>query len=276
MTDFDKIRSYYQQFNEWGRLDTPAGELEKIIVLEVIEQHLEKGATIFDLGGGAGRYTYELALRSFQMYLADLSPDLIAIAEKKLSTFEGAANVKNIEVANAIDLSHIKDATFENVLLFGPLYHLTKPEEIITCLKEVHRVLKPDGRLIASYIPYHCGISSILARSFRSPAQVDVPTFVRVFNEGVFNNQSNTGFQEGNYIKTENLLSSLASAGFKKQLLRSIRGIGYQQEKAILDLRYSNPSFFKEVLHIIHQTAADLPIIETAGHAILIAQKKHN
>ena len=273
MTDFQKIKAYYQKFNEWGRLDTPPGQLELKIVLEILEQYLSPNSTIFDLGGGAGRYAYELALKGYQMYLADLSPDLIKIAREKLADFTGKDNIKCIEIVNAIDLSNKKDESFENVLLFGPLYHLTNMDEIKACLKEVNRILKPNGKIIASFIPYHCGLSSILERSFASPNQVDSNAFVKVFQEGVFNNQSATGFQEGNYVKTKSLLEILKRVGFEKKLLRSIRGIGYKQEKEILDLQKTNPTFYQEIMRIINQTATDDPIIETCGHALFIGEK---
>ena len=273
MTDFQKIKGYYQQYNEWGRLDTPAGQLELQIVLEIIEQQIPLRTTIFDLGGGAGRYSYELALKGYQMFLADLSPKLIATAREKLSNFPGKKNIIGIEIENAIDLSNTLDASFDNVLLFGPLYHLTNKEEITLCLKEVYRILKPDGKIIASYIPYHCGLTSILERSFLSPHQVGIDTFVRVFKDGVFNNQSNSGFQEGHYLQTSTLLNIFKEIGFKQLLLRSIRGIGYKQEKEILSLRTQNPSFYQAIMEIIHETSGNEAILETCGHAVFIGEK---
>jgi ubiquinone/menaquinone biosynthesis C-methylase UbiE len=273
-TDFQKIKTYYQHFNEWNRLDTPPGRLELKIVLEIIKEHLPSNSEIFDLGGGAGRYSYELALRGYKLYLADLSPGLIEIAKEKLSNFEGKNNIKGIEIANAIDLSNKEDEIYSNVMLFGPLYHLTTIEEIDECIKEVYRVLKVGGKIIATYIPYQCGLSSILERSFAKPSQVDKKAFFRVYNEGVFNNQSESGFQEGNFIKTEKLLEILEGRGFEKILLRSIRGIGYKQEKEILEEENRNPEFYNEIMKIIHLSSEDRSIIDTCGHAVYIGRKR--
>lgn len=273
MTNFQKVKHYYQYFDEWGRLDTPAGQLELQIVLEIIDQYIPPNTTIFDLGGGAGRYTYELASRGFEMHLADLSPDLITIARKKLSNFPFEANVKSIEILNAIDLSCIPDNHFDHVLLFGPLYHLTDSNELRGCLEEVYRVLKQNGRLITSYIPYLCGLSSILERSFTSPSQVNASAFVKVFMEGSFENQSSKGFQEGNFMKTEVLSSLLQKIGFQERLLRSIRGIGYKQEKNLLELRETQPAYYSEILNILNATAREPGIVETCGHAIYIGEK---
>ncbi|HET7725435.1 MAG TPA: methyltransferase domain-containing protein, partial [Propionibacteriaceae bacterium] len=42
--------------------------------------------------------------------------------------------------------------TFDVVLVMGALYHLQDRDDRLTCLREAHRVLKPGGALVASYI----------------------------------------------------------------------------------------------------------------------------
>ena len=56
-TDFDRVRSYYAGFDEWGRLDTPEGELEFEIVKSILAERLPPAADVLDLGGGPGRHS---------------------------------------------------------------------------------------------------------------------------------------------------------------------------------------------------------------------------
>lgn len=91
---------------------------------------------------------------------------------------------------------------FDAVLLFGPLYHLTTEEEINKCLNEVSRVLKKNGKLIAIYIPWISGLTGIMERGFYAPIHVNSETLLNTYKEGVFNNISDNGFQEGAFIKT--------------------------------------------------------------------------
>jgi SAM-dependent methyltransferase len=44
------------------------------------------------------------------------------------------------------------DYTFDVVLVMGALYHLQDRDDRLACLREAHRVLKPGGALVASYI----------------------------------------------------------------------------------------------------------------------------
>lgn len=274
MTDLHKIESYYSKFDEWGRLDNPEGKLEYDIVTDIISQYLPGESTILDLGGGPGRYTVALSNAKHKMYLADLSADLITIAKEKIIQYGTPTNVIQTSVCNAMDLSSYAEDMFDAVLLFGPLYHLTSASEIKTCLSEVSRVLKKNGKLFAIYIPWISGLTSVLDRSFYAPRQVNADILLKTYADGIFNNKINEGFQEGCYIKTNKILEQLSNAGFDQLLLRSIRGIGYKQEKNILQLQEYDPEYFKIILQIINDTASENAVIETCGHAIFVGEKR--
>ena len=79
--------------------------------------------------------------------------------------------------------------------------------------------------------------------------------------------------QEGMYIKTEKMVDHFSKAGFKKLLLRSVRGIGNRQEANILSLKGSDPEYYKTILEVINETATENAVIETCGHAIFVGEK---
>lgn len=229
ITNTEKVESYYSQFDEWKRLEEPEGKLEFDIVMSLLNRHIPKGSRVLDLGGGPGRYTVELSNLGYKMSLADLSPHLIEIAKEKIACQGKKRNIESIEVCNALDLSKYQNDSFDALLLFGPLYHLTSQDEILTCLSEVARLLKPKGLLFAIFIPWLSGLTGVLERSFYSPDHVNGKVLMNTFQKGIFNNASNCGFQEGSYIKTEDMLTYFSHCGFEKRLLRSIRGIGFKQ-----------------------------------------------
>lgn len=272
MTDFLKVTSYYSKFNEWGRLDSLEGKLEYDLCLPIVLKYLSKGTEILDLGGGPGRYTIELAQMGYSLHLADLSKELLEQAKERIAELK-VENVKSINQVNAIDLSLYKDNSFDAVLLFGPIYHLTNITERISCIKEVYRVLKKDGLVIASFIPYLTGAIGVATRMFYFPDQVAIETLNRVFSNGIFNNNADRGFQEGYYPTSKEIVKLFGENGFSKILLRSIRGWGANKEEQIYKLKVENPKAFEAVIELINKTADDPSIIETGGQAIFVGKK---
>ena len=55
MTDMDKIVGYYGQFDEWGRLDTPSGQVVFERTCSLFDRHLQPDSRILDLACGPGR-----------------------------------------------------------------------------------------------------------------------------------------------------------------------------------------------------------------------------
>ncbi len=91
MTDFNKVKHYYNHFDEKNRLrNDNSGKLEFLMTMKILEEYLpdvESGAgekvSILDLGGGAGVYSFPLAKAGYEVTLADLSEDLLTLAKSK-------------------------------------------------------------------------------------------------------------------------------------------------------------------------------------------------
>ena len=121
MTNFDKIKKYYKEFDEDKRLiKDNSGRLEYQMTMEYLKEFLPNTATVLDLGGATGIYTFPLAKDGYKMYLADLSSDLISQAKEKVNDIN-EKNIISCDVVNAIDLSIYNNEKFDVVLLFGPL-----------------------------------------------------------------------------------------------------------------------------------------------------------
>lgn len=271
MTDFERVREYYKNFDENNRLiNDNSGKLEFAMTMKSLKKHLPNEGTILDLGGATGVYTFPLAKMGYQMYLADLSPDLIAEAKEK-ALKENASNIISCDVVNAIDLSIYKDEQFDAILLFGPLYHLLDESERVKCIKEVNRVLKKGGQVFASFIPYLSGSIAIVDRFFRHPEQVDINNLRATFASGQFNNLGQKGFQEGYYPTSEEIESLFTQNNFTKITTFSIRGFGYEKEDKLYEIK--DKAMFDAIIDLIEKTSEYKEIIETCGHAMFIGKK---
>ena len=273
MTDFEKIKNYYKGFNEKDRLiNDNSGKLEHEMTMRILHKYLPEKAKILDLGGAAGVYSFPLADNGYEVYLADLSENLINQAKEQNEKVQ--KQIKSCDVVNAIDLSIYDDNQFDVVLLFGPLYHLLEENERKQCLNEVHRVLKTDGIVFASFIPYLSGGIAIIDRYFRHPEQVNENNLDEVFKSGKFNNMTSQGFQEGYYPTSNEIAELFNICNFEKIIIKSIRGIGYEKEDDIYNI--DDKSIFDKIMELIEQTANNKEIIEMCGHAMYIGKKKNN
>lgn len=272
MTNFDKVKNYYKNFDEKNRLQNDnSGKLEYDMTMKILENNLPGNGVILDLGGGAGVYSFQLANKGYKVYLSDLSEDLInqAKAQKEDALVE---NLISCDVVNATNLNIYKNNQFDVVLLFGPLYHLLEESEREQCIKEMNRVLKPGGKVFASFIPYFSGSIAILDRYFRHPEQVDINNLSEVFETGKFNNSSDKGFQEGYYPSTKEIEELFTKNGFVKIMIRSIRGFGYEKEDSLYNIE--EKEMFDKVISLIDRTSEEQSVIDMCGHAIYIGYKK--
>jgi len=149
--DVSDIQSYYDGAveREDGRLERH--QLERDLTWRYLEKYLPSTGTVLDIGAGTGAYTLELARRGYDVTAVDISSNLIELCKQRTSD-EGLEKNVRFLVADARDLSAIKDDTFDAVLLMGPLYHLVLEEDRKTALREAYNRLKPGGVIFSSYI----------------------------------------------------------------------------------------------------------------------------
>ncbi len=134
---------------EWQRIDRHRTEFA--VTLRTLAEHLPPPpARILDCGGGPGRYAIELARQGYEVTLFDLSAGNLALAHAKAD--EAGVSFTAIAQGTATDLSRYGDASFDVVLLMGPLYHLLEEHERFSAVAEVRRVVRPGGLVFAAFI----------------------------------------------------------------------------------------------------------------------------
>ena len=140
----NQLEEYYNKFNEDKRLNTRRGQVEFITNMKYIHKYLKKGDKVLDIGAGTGKYSLTLEKEGYDITALELVKRNIQIINKK------NPQLKTI-LGNALDLSMIKDNTYDVVLLFGPMYHLKNRADQIKALIEAKRVTKKEGIILVSY-----------------------------------------------------------------------------------------------------------------------------
>lgn len=143
-SDFDKDWDWYSSLID-ERKDSP----EWAVVREGRESHwrelvrLPAGGRVLDAGCGNGDYTRLALQQGSPVWAFDLSPEMVASTERRLSAAGLAA--EELQVANVLDIPY-PDEMFDVVLCFAVIDHV--PDEQRTeAVKELVRVLKPGGTL---------------------------------------------------------------------------------------------------------------------------------
>lgn len=146
------VKQYYDKSSEqeWQRLNKPYTRVEYESTLYLIEQYFPKDGHILDIGSGPGRYALALLERGYSVSLLDLSKNELNIAKRRIESSGFTANAYYCQ--SALELGNFEDNSFEAILLMGPLYHLHLAEERNHILKEVKRILKPNGTALIAYI----------------------------------------------------------------------------------------------------------------------------
>ena len=112
-------------------------------VRQRLEQDLPAGGRVLELAAGTGQFTFDLAARAGVLVASDVSPEMVARLDRRI-TERGLPGVST-RVVNASAIDAEADA-FDAVFCANALHVMRRPA---AALAEIHRVLTPRGRLIA-------------------------------------------------------------------------------------------------------------------------------
>jgi ubiquinone/menaquinone biosynthesis C-methylase UbiE len=147
----NKVIEFYQSYDEDSRLvRSRVKALEYQTTIEVLKSYTSGKQALLDVGAGTGRYALHYAELGLKVSAVEIVPEYAEIIRQKAhdNHFDGL----EVVLADARNLQHWQDNTFDVVLCLGPLYHLRSIEERNACVEECTRVLSPGGVLALAYI----------------------------------------------------------------------------------------------------------------------------
>ncbi len=250
------IESHYGTGYERGRLfsgGTPA--LEFVRSLELLDRLLPAPpAQVLDVGGGPGTYAAPLARRGYRVHLVDAMPlhveqarevaAAVATESRGLPGHRGVpgGSLPQVSTAgsdpaatftavlgDARDLPE-PDGSQDAVLLFGPLYHLTRAQDRRQALAEARRVLRPGGRLMAVAVSRFASLLDGVYEDW-----LDDPQFRQIvdadLSDGQHRNPDPVGrperFTTAYFHTPDGLASEVERAGFTGTALYGVEGPGW-------------------------------------------------
>jgi ubiquinone/menaquinone biosynthesis C-methylase UbiE len=270
------VLDYYAAFGEreWDRLEPPAiGSIEFSVTCHALQKYLPADGLILDLGGGPGRYTIWLAQHGYRIVLADLSPDLLAIARSKIKQFGVEDKVQRILEADARDLSAFDDSAFDAVLALGPFYHLPDEEDRLRATKELYRILRPDGPAFIALMPKY----AFLRRTILLPEErhhlLDPKWVDQLMQKGIFENEIADRFTHGFGVSPQEVPPFFEKHGFQTVNLLALEGFTAGLESILADLFHEDRRPYNQALELIMQSAGDPSILGMAIHILYVGRK---
>lgn len=147
--DMERNEALYQFFNEDERLLSRVGRVEFLTNFTAIQGLLRPQSHILDIGSGTGAYALPLAKEGHKVTAWEPASRNFALLSQKAAAQGSSLRLRQ---ASSLDMAELPDAAYDMVLLFGPLYHLSKAAEQRYTLTQARRVCKPEGSLLISFI----------------------------------------------------------------------------------------------------------------------------
>ncbi len=268
-SDGGEILSYYESFDEAGRLAKGGGMLENIRMRELILRFLPPPpGVVLDVGGGPGRYSCWLAGLGYQVHLIDPVEKHVRQA-REASDSQPRRPLASVALGDARSLDH-GDGAADAVLLMGPLYHLVDREQRLRALREAHRVLRPGGLLIAKAVNRFASLLDALTRGF-----IDDPDYIPILRRDLEDGQ-HRGHEDGSsyfttafFHRPEELEDEVCEAGFRQQGLYSVKGPG--ELATDLEGRLSDPERRELLLDLVRSVEQEKTLLGVSSHFIVAA-----
>ena len=215
------VERYYDgaAYNEWIRLDRR--RVEFAVTLRAFEEYLPLApARVLDIGGGPGRYAIELTRRGYEVVLADISEAELALATAKAA--EAGVSLAGVRKADARDLREFADASFDAVLLMGPLYHLLDQSDRRRAVDETVRVARPGGIVAATNITRYAAI-----RWWAKHDPMQVVDHPAVYEEQIATGRTHNavGFTDVYFMRPAELAGLFADAGVEHIVTIACEGV---------------------------------------------------
>ncbi len=261
-----EILAYYQGTREELRLRSGWGALEFARTREIVLRHLPPApAAVLDVGGAAGVYGEWLGSLGYETHLVDPVPRHVEEA------LRACAHLASARIGDARTLAE-RNASFDAILLMGPLYHLPGREERIAALREALRVLRPGGVLFASAISRYASLLDGLITG-----AIDDPAFAAIVEQDLHEGQHRNPTGRSEYFTTAffhrpgELREEVAEAGYTLIDLVAVEGPAWLARD--FEARWNDAVRREALLAAARAVEREPEILGASPHLLAVAER---
>jgi len=266
-----EIAHHYDSGYEEQRMTIDVGKLDRERSRELLTRFFPPApAKILDVGGGPGGHACWLAKKGYEVHLIDIVPLHVEQA-KKASETQPETPLASVEVGDACSLNW-KDDQVDACLFFGPLYHLTEKNDRLKALREVYRVLKQNGILMAVGISrFASALDGIRSRFLEDPR------FVEIVKQDLKNGQHRNPAEKPEYfMKTffhhpKELQKELEEAGFNQVTVYGVEGPGWLSQN--FDDWWADETQRERILYLARTLETEPSLLGISAHLVGVGRK---
>jgi SAM-dependent methyltransferase len=255
-------KHYDRETDEAQRITQGLRQLELLRTREIVRRHLPPGPQrVLDVGGGSGVHAAWLAGDGHHVHLIDRVPRHVEQAAQAGITAE-LGDARNLRFATA---------SFDAVLLLGPLYHLTDHDDRVRALREAARVVLPDGVVFAAAISRFASLLDGLAREFLFDPDFR-PIVERDLRDGQHRNPQHRPrwFTTAYFHHPEDLRAELGRAGLEVVELVGVEGLAGSLPQ--LERRWQDSADRELIVWSARVVEAEPSLLGLSGHLLAVAR----
>lgn len=259
----EEILAYYAQGKEDGRLRQGSERLEFWRTQDVLRRLLPTApAKLLDVGGGSGIHAEWLARDGYEVHLVDPVPLHVEQAGRLPGVDARAGDARELPA---------EDASYDVVLLLGPLYHLPERADRVRALSEARRVVRPGGLVVAVTINRFAGLHDLLKHElyFTAPhrARVDRET-----EEGRHDSEDGGLFTTAYFAQPHEAPEEFADAALTVEGQYGLEGVAWLMGgiEAWLD----DPDRREAVLTATRHIESEPTLLGTSGHLLTAGRRR--
>lgn len=275
MDDFTPV-AYYDNYGEqeWDRLETDLyHRLEYEETSYFLDRELPNSGHVLDVGGGAGRYSVELAQQGYDVTLVDASPRQVEVAAEKVAE-HGVGETVTVQTGDVRELGLQADSFDATLCLGGPLSHILDAEERGAATAELRRVTEPGAPVLVSVMGLLAALQNMVRAAGRYPDAVDETELLpRLARTGDYDAELLKEFDLDptappmHLFRADEFRSLLRRAGLTVRMLTGLESVVSQRREAFDVLDDHQRAALRETVAAFR---GDQHVADLSGHMLAV------
>lgn len=257
-----EIREYYERGGERDRLTKSGrGRLEFARMQDILRRVLPgTELDVLDVGGATGIHAEWLAADGHRVTLIDPVESQVAVAAELPGVTARVGDVRDLPC---------DDGSFDAVLLMGPLYHLTDPDDRLRALRQARRVAREGGIVAAVTIDRAAGWADWLHMRLNGLTPIESDESLRALKEGDIGYFDHGLFTTAYLHRPGEIAGEFAEAGMSEVRQYAVQGpAGIISE---LDDILDHDELGSHYLAAMREIECEPSLLGASGHLVTVA-----